>query len=599
MYNTANKVFTVFLYLACVHAGSLLHAEVALSPMGGQQGSEFETEVIGEGFDEAHSVVFDCDLLQGEVRTEINDDETRVFIRVKIDPTAKPGAHVCRILTAHGLSEPLILQVNTEPSTKESEKPHTKPGMAQQVEYPGVVNGVIKEAGEVDFYAFEVDAGQEIMFEVITPTGLIFQGKSRSPDMMNDAELALYKAGESWFGSGRPTRIEPTDETLVYYFPARFPGYSMPIHIPRLRYRFDEAGWYLLEVGNVRHHGGPTFNYQLRIVPELVTVGGAEAAWTDRKLAHEDPTEWNERDYRKVVSDDWMDRIRTRSINDGNIDQSGKPLTIVQETEPNSESSEATTVTLPLIVRGAINPPGDLDHFSFIIDASKTLVFEIRTPDVFPPDFSPRLTVLDNKGEKMFDNIYRKVGGDGDDWDKTVEPKIVYAFTYTAKIQDLTSRSGGERYHYSLVIRPQIPHIGEMSAVEIQQTGRVRPRKQHLNLKIGEAEKISIITEMEEGYAGEVAIIVENLPDGVQTYTASSKEPDVELTAGVYEHRGQENKELYRAERLINTILLLAPKDEVQPSTTPQELRLKGIPIVKGKSGEPFIIQKIPMMVVN
>jgi hypothetical protein len=597
-----NYRLILFWCLSCALTPSN-HAEVALFPMGGQQGSEFETEVIGDGFDGAHDVVFDCDTIQGEVRTETEDDETRVFIRIKIDPAAVLGPHVCRVLTSQGLSEPLILQVNTEPAVTESDKPHSKPGKAQPLEYPVVVNGVIREAGEVDFYAIEVEAGEELMFEVITPTGLIFLAQSRAPALMNDAELALYKAGESWFGSGQPMRVEPTDESLVYYFPARFPAYSMPIHIPRMKYKFEEAGWYLFEVTNVRHHGGPTFNYQLRIVRSGSAEGEQQATWTPRKLSHEDTTEWNERDYRTTIAEDWMDRIRARSINDGNVDQTGKPLTILPETEPNSESGEATTITLPLIVKGAIDPPGDLDYYNFKIDAAKTLVFEIRTPDVHPPDFSPRLTVTDKEGARVFDNIYRKVGGDGDDWDKTVEPKIVYAFdkpgTYTVEIQDLTSRQGGENYRYDLVVRPQIPHVGEMSAFEIKQTGRVRYRTQHLNLKIGQAEKLSIVAEMEEGFKGEAAIVLENLPPGVRTYTASSKEPDVELTGGVYEHRGQENKELYRPERLINTIMLFAVQDEAEPTTTPQQIQLKAIPVVNGKSGEPFLIQEIPLMVVN
>jgi hypothetical protein len=44
---------------------------------------------------------------------------------------------------------------------------------------------------------------------------------------------------------------------------------------------------------------------------------------------------------------------------------------------------------------------------------------------------------------------------------------------------------------YRVLVRPQVPHLG-----------RVRVDADHINIFAGEAKKLSIVTEQEEGYDG-------------------------------------------------------------------------------------------------
>ena len=68
----------------------------------------------------------------------------------------------------------------------------------------------------------------------------------------------------------------------------------------------------------------------------------------------------------------------------------------------------------------------------------------------------------------MAENIYRKIDGNGDDWVKSLEPKIVYTFaeggTYQVRVKDLTHRNGPDTFRYRPLMREPVPHVGRVSA---------------------------------------------------------------------------------------------------------------------------------------
>ena len=599
---TMNRSFLITFLLIGLYA-QRLEAELALYPFGGQQGSHFEAEVVGGIIEGASGAFFNSESLEATARVEVEDGSPHVYLDIIIGPTAEVGSHILKVISPKGLSEPIPIQVSSEPTILESENPHQTAGTAQPVTHPIVINGRLSKWGELDYYAIEVDAGEELMFEVITSSGLVNTGLSRAPEQLNDSELFLYQATGSWFDPQRATRLEPIDESLVYYYPPRTSAYSMPIHIPRLKHQFEEAGWYLLEVGCVRHVGGPTFTYQLRVASTTVSDGTEANSWTPRELARIDPFEWCERDYRAPIETDRLREIQDRTVW-GQVDQTTGELAIVAEIEPTEATAELQVVTVPSIIEGTIDSPGDVDTFRFkTTKKDQKLAFEIRTLDTFPPYFSPRLTVSASNEERLFTNIFRKVGGDGDDWDKSIEPKCVFTFEdkdeYLVQIRDLTSRRGGPDYRYQLLVRPQIPHVGEIGAMELAQTGRVRYGLHSVSVPLGKSAKLSVVTEREEGFIGEVALTVENLPEGVRAYPAIADEPDVSLTGGVYEQRGVVEKERYRPKRQVNSILLIADQTEAATTTEPQLIRLTATPILNNISGKTFPIQEIPLMVVK
>ena len=124
-----------------------------------------------------------------------------------IRPGAKVGAHALRVIAPGGVSGPLAIQVNSEPVISESLSPHNAPAKAQTVNSPIIVNGRISEPGELDYYEVNVEKGQELLFEVITGSGLFaaVSGIFRVP------HLALYEPSGSWFDPNRIARLEPRE----------------------------------------------------------------------------------------------------------------------------------------------------------------------------------------------------------------------------------------------------------------------------------------------------------------------------------------------------------------------------------------------------
>ena len=174
-----------------------------------------------------------------------------------------------------------------------------------------------------------------------------------------------------------------------------------------------------------------------------------------------------------------------------------------------------------MTVEGAIQHPGDVDIFRFKAGSGQALAFEIETPETLPPFFSPHLIVVDGTGTELVSNIYREVAGVGDDWIKSIKAKTVYTFEqageYFLQIRDLTTRRAAPHFRYRVLVRPQVPHMGEVAV----KTGRGEV-VDHINLRSGETRKLTVVTEPEEGFDGEIALTLENLPTGVQALAAAT-----------------------------------------------------------------------------
>jgi len=145
----------------------------------------------------------------------------------------------------------------------------------------------------------------------------------------------------------------------------------------------------------------------------------------------------------------------------------------------------------------------------------------------------------------------------------------------------LTPRFGKASFKYRVLIRPQVPHIGKIAVKE-----------ESINVQPGKAEKLTLTVAEEEGYAGTVAVAVENLPPGVQALTSTEVPPDPEplLDKGKMEQFVAKNK---RVE------ILVAAGMDAPPSTLPRIARLVARAVVEGVVGPPVWSQDMPVMVVN
>lgn len=597
---------------------------VSLFPLGGQQGTTFQVKIRGKSLEGAYGVWFDCDRLKAEVEKveEIDLEEKeegkpkkgfQVSLKVTMEPGVKIGAHLLRLVTPQGVSGPLTILASSQPNVLESEAPHHAAGQAQPLNFPVVVNGKTSMRGELDYYALNVAIGQELRFEVLTGSGLL----EGTQGVYGEPELILYEFSGSWFDPHRIRRLEVKDESIGFKsLPKR-----IQIFMPRLTHHFNKEGRYLAVVGALEGRGGPDYSYQLRIVPAKPDSFLGKGEWFRLALAHpRDTLNWQEREFNRRIESDRLQQLRSRTVlihkNDesksSKLDTTNLPdkalpsvvepagmdlsasatvLTSVLEEEPNDSPRQALPISIPSIVEGTIGRPGDVDYFKFHVKSGQKLAFEIET-GLFSQYFSPRLGVWDGNGQEVLTNIYRRVGGDGDDWIKTVEPKTVYAFDkdgeYYLQIRDLTTRRGTSDFRYRILIRPQIPHVGEIAV-----------REDRINLVPGEAKKITVVTQQEEGFDGDIAISVENLSPGVQAYPAAAvDEKFFSEFDEPYEERGQINKERFRPQRLTTAIVLLAAAD-ASATLTPRLIQLVVRPVVQGKPGLPLIVHETALMVLK
>ena len=274
---------------------------------------------------------------------------------------------------------------------------------------------------------------------------------------------------------------------------------------------------------------------------------------------------------------------------------------LIAEDEREARENPPREIPVPALLEGTIDRPGDTDRFSFRVNDGTRLAFEIETPAKPAPFFTPRLGVFDQAGQEILNNIYGFVQGSGEFIEKVVEPKVVYNFErggeYLLEVRDLTFRGGGPDFRYRILVRPQIAHVGSIEVAfslgrSLDGSLKKGPEVEHLNFAPGEVKKITVLTEQEEGFDGQIVLNFEGLPQGVEAYPAAEAEP---ARPGVLD---EGKKERFRPVSQRVTIVLAARTD-AQVTRSPLLAHFRAMPVVNGKFGPPLPVQTIPMMIVK
>jgi len=579
---------------------------LSVHPLGARAGSTLEVEVQGYLLEGARAVWFEQGGLQGRVRdvravpAEGNSDSEAageekpvlmgVRVKLEIPSDALAGVHRFRLVSKRGVSNALMFRVNADAVLDETGQPHQTPSTAQQVAVPAVVNGRVVSDGEEDFYAFELTEARELRFEVFCKT------PGKPPDDVGlDPELTLYEPTGSWFDKERTTRLAYNDDPSSYHVS----------RLPQLTYRFRKKGRYLVGVGAFLGGGSPHFSYQLRIADS----SSPTFAQLDRNGGNRVPVPWNERAFRRPVASGRLALLESRSavsngtgadgrLTNGAASSRGQPvrsgangrgnrssIVLVKEQESSERAGNTLSISVPGIAEGTIDRPGDVDRYVFKAERGQQVAFEVETPQVGPPQFNPRFGILDEEGRELFSNVYKRLGRQLTFYLKTVEPKTLYTFErsgeYSLVIGDLTRRFGNAGFRYRLLLRPQIPHVGE-----------VRTDTDRLNLVAGQARKITVTTDQEEGYSGDIALVLDGLPEGVEFYPGT----EVKAYQGPVPEDGLRPRFSPTSESV--TIVVLAGADA--PATPlPVKLRLLARPISDDGPGPGLLIKEIPTMVVR
>lgn len=594
----------------------------SIFPMAGQKGTTVQAEFRGTNLGGAYALWSDAGGISGEItRVEATPAETkkerntfRALVLLKIASEEKSASCSLRLITPRGISNSLPFEVTREAVMVDS-KPHQTPGDASLVRIPAMVSGRISTSGELDYYAVEVNRGQELMFEVQAKKEKA-RGLGVPPEFQ--PQLNLYDSGGSWLDSQQNNWLG-----------------SGSLDIP-LTYRFQKAGRYLVQIGGILGKGSPDYVYVLRIVSgqehanisARQTTESAQRATLvpTRPRSPISPTwppwpAWEERSFTRPIVPGWSEALRSRAVEGLSADRPGSEttdagqgsiqsrtahnvsanqsqpaasasITEITETEPNDKPDQAVAMPVPAIITGTIRSPGDVDTFRFNAGKGQRLAFEVETPDVAPPRFNPEISILDADGREIVSNVRKRIYTlrreapsmtvpaffDG------VEPKVIATFAaagnYYVQIRGLTFRAGGPHCAYRLMVREQVPHVGDTTLKE-----------DHINLQQGEAKALTITADLEESFDGELALTAEGLPQGVRA--SPSTEPLAKAPDG-YETEHKENLE--PQSRKVTLVLAALPG---APATVkPSLIRIQGTPVVNGRVGHPFTIAEVPLMVV-
>ncbi len=595
-------------------------------PLGGRQGTRVEAEVEGRLLQEVHAVWSTESGLRGNilgvrpVAEQTKEGEKggygdkgkapaqRVTLELEIDPDVPSGVHSLYLVSGQGISNPLSFLVNSDPVTEESRDTGGVDSGPRTVRPPLILNGRLSSDGEVDSYALEVTAGDAFTFELFSPAETF------------RSTLRLFREKGSWLQVDKPAELEFSHK-----------GSTSPSQARHWRHRFSRGGRYLVAVGSVYGRGEPEFVYQLRIVP----AGNGEGYrdWPGSV----GPAKWSERQYLRQLPPDRLRQLWARTLkpagnaprseagsgtekgargatgtqgpSDPSSDGINPTLAVIEENEPNGRRDQALAVSLPALISGSIEAPGDLDFFRFRLPAGQQLVFEVETPKVAPPAFSPSLKVLDSAGHPLFDNKHRKIALTRQDpiflvellklhlpdrgtsgigslaFFESLEAKMVAEFgvagDYVLQVGDLTSQQGHRDHAYRVLVRPHIPHVGELDL-----------EGDRINLTRGQVRKLTVTTGLEEGYSGQVALSLEGLPAGVVPLTGTEVEPPSPI-GPTSERR---NSFLGFSEKAV--ILLRA--DEQAPLTDlPVRVRVWAQPALDNRLGTRLPVGEVPLMVIG
>ncbi|MCY3757998.1 MAG: hypothetical protein OXG96_09775 [Acidobacteria bacterium] len=601
LFNRRMRILAVLALLLPVTSEGAEPQALSIAPLGGKKGTRLEATLRGRSLQEAYAVRFDregvtatverVEELEAEGAVDPSEELPKAQILtlgLRIDQSAGTGRYQLRVVSPQGVTGPLSFLVHDLPSVSEKHPSSDQASSAQAVDFPCAINGVISRPGERDLYAVQADEGQHLRFELISnPSGTAMGGRAGYRGGF-DSVLTLYQPLGSWFEEDRLHRLAYDDKSK-----------ANPRPNPRIETRGGQPGLYLLEVGSFYNLGGPEFSYQLRVEPN----GPADPQRPQITANGSRSEPWRERSFSRPIGPDHIRRILSRAVEPGNgvggasAENGRSPhekanrsastaYSIIREQEPNDDSAPTAVAALPFLVEGSIDRPGDVDRLvSFRVQPGRKLGFEMETPEASLPDFNPRWAVVDQAGKVVLSNVYRRVVRQALSYSKTIEPKTIHTFlrggTYTLRVRDTTQRNGASDFRYRLLVRPQIPHAGELKVQE-----------DRLNLVPGEAGKLTVTTGQEEGFAGQILLQVEGLPPGVQALPGTDYQPEAppNLDEGP--------KARYMPQQGATSVMIVAAEDAAA-TRMPRILRIQARPVVSGKMGALLPVGKVHLMVLK
>jgi len=512
----------------------------AVSPPGGKQGTSVELTIAAgadlDGVDRlyfSHPGITAARKLAPLKPLQTVPDPLPNEFTVTIAPDVPPGMYDVRAVGTFGMSNPRFFVVGDLAEVKE------QPGNATQdkavsIELNTVVNGAA-DATAADWYKFAAKAGQRVVIDCWA---------QRIDSRMDATLVVLDGAGRQLFRSRDTNRRDPLVDLTV---PA--------------------DGEYLLKVYDFVYAGGPEYFYRLAIgtgphidfivppcgVPgtkasytiygrnlpggapaEGVTIDGRtlEKLAVEIALPADKPTERLEIGEFVEPDESSLDGTEYRLPSPQGVSNSSfigfAAAPVVLEHEPNDEPAMANIVTLPCEFVGQFGPRGDQDWLQFDAKAGEVYWIEMlaqRLGQAVDPAVLLQRVTKNDKGEEQvadivdLDDDATNIGGIAYN---TTTSDAVFRFavpgngTYRAMVRDLYFGSRGDPRHiYRLSIHREQPDFRLAAVATYPANNKLETRPWNPLLRRGGAERIDVMAFRRDGFAGDIVVTAEGLPEGL------------------------------------------------------------------------------------
>ncbi len=427
-----------------------------------------------------------------------------VFAEVTIAPDAKPGRREIRVVTKWGISNALPFYVGQVPEVarkpmKTSQLPVLgREHLAQRkrppeeevlaITIPCTMNGQVAP-GEMNRYRFPANKGQR----------LVISAKARA--------LVPYVADAvpGWFQA--VLRLtDANGKELAYADDFRFDP------DPLIYFEVPEDGEYVLTIHEALFRGRESFVYRITVgelpfVTSIFPLGGRAgepvkieaAGWNLEKTTVSPPP-------KDAKPGQYLIAATNGAIASNQVPFALDTLPECLDQEPNDEPAKAQKVTLPVIVNGRADRPGDWDVFEVEAKAGQTIVAEVQARRLGSPlDSFVKVTTADGKILALNDDHYDAGSGlNTNHADSYLMVKLPADGKYYVHLGD-TARHAGKEYTYRLRISPPQPDF----ALRLIPSRICIPSKGSVALTVFALRK--------DGFDGPIQLSVKDLPQGIES----------------------------------------------------------------------------------
>ena len=453
--------------------------------------SAYQVLVAGEG---VKGEVVPPEKKEGE-KPDTKPNLPKIKVRFTVAADAVPGVRDFRIVTRQGASTVGQIVIARDAIVSEAAE-NDVAAKAQEIALPATFCGTIEKAEDVDFVKFKVEAGTALTFHVRSQRLL-----NRLHDMQTRVDPMI-------------TLLNATGGTLAtsdnYY-----------AGDPLLYYKFDQAGEYLLQVRDVRYQGNVDWTYSIEInsrpfVTQALPLAIKRGVETRLTLVGfnlpADPTAALTIPAGSPPGLRWVSPpVGGQPANEFAVLLSELPpiaenpiaavATAGDAGAATSTSIAAQAIPIPSVVNGRIEAAGETDRYAFEAKAGEKLSFEIIARRA-QSGLDPFLRILNDKGAPISEaddaTFHRVASADSrlENWSTPADGK------YLLEIRDLHLR-GGPQYTYAVEITRSEPYF-ELEA----DTDKTL-------LAPGTNAPFYVRALRKNGFAGEIQLAVEGLPEGV------------------------------------------------------------------------------------